>query len=80
MQEEEEEVSRADMTSYFHISIGWSLKRPLRETEEKLDNLDHVHSIGQGISIDSLKVKIGNTVTTMALPTKADAHKAFLEK
>ena len=77
---EEEEVSRADMTPCFHISIGWSRKRPLKEMEEKLDNLDHVQWTGQGISIDSLKVKIGNTVTTMPLPTKVDAHKGFLEK
>ena len=77
---QEEEVSRGDMTPYFHISIGWSLKQPLKETEEKLDSQDRTQSTCQGISVDSAKVKVGNTVTTMALPTKVDAYKGFLDR
>ena len=68
------------MTPYFHISIGWSLKQPLKETEGKLDSQDRTQSICQGISVDSVKVKVGNTVTTMALPTKVDAYKGFLDR
>ncbi len=59
-----------DVSSHFHISIGWSLEPPSKSFIARLEkevNLDN--KIFQ-LNISNIKVKVGNRVTAMSLPSK----------
>ncbi|KAL2374531.1 hypothetical protein BDBG_04313 [Blastomyces gilchristii SLH14081] len=62
-------VAVADYSDYFHISIAWSLTEPSREDKERVASveLDKVKKIG--IPFGSVKLKIGNIVHNLELPT-----------
>lgn len=73
-------ISRDDMSSHFHISIGWLLVQPLKEVEEKLESLGTQRFSDYTLKVNAIKVKIGNAVTTISLLSKMDGFKAFLER
>ncbi len=67
-----------DMSSSFHISIGWTLGAPRQDLRERL------HATGvdfQGIKIDvnTVKVKIGNGITAIPFTTKIENLNKIIE-
>lgn len=70
-------IPKRDTSSCFHISIGWSLKGP--EEEVKLEDMFKEQGIGGTLSIDAIKVKIGNAVTVIPLSSSLDTSSAILE-
>ncbi|KAI9750352.1 MAG: hypothetical protein M4579_006508 [Chaenotheca gracillima] len=88
------EASHPDRSGHFHISIGWMLHEPPPEvvayTSTLLENaqIEGAESVGDGlpqkklsswrIRFESVKVKIGNTVTSVQLPTKAEQGKGVI--
>ncbi len=70
-------TSAPDISSYFHISIGWSLDGP--EEEAKLEDTFKEQDVGGTLSIDAVKVKIGNAVTVIPLSSSLDTSSAILE-
>jgi len=65
------------ISSCFHISIGWSLEGPEEETE--LEYILKKQDISGTLSIDAVKVKIGNAVTVLPLSSSLDTSSAILE-
>ena len=67
-----------DMSSSFHISIGWTLGAPTQGLRERLKTT----SIDlQAIKIDvhTVKVKIGNGITALSLAMKVDNSNKIIE-
>jgi hypothetical protein len=64
-----------DFSTAFHISIGWALEQPTIEAVDLMKTIldDQIlESIKKmTIKVDNVKVKIGNVVTSVALPLKA---------
>jgi U6 snRNA phosphodiesterase len=70
-----ERKTQLDCSSHFHISLGWSLERPSQEMAirtssatvlAKLKTLT-THLVPE---FEAVKVKVGNTVAVVPLPTK----------
>ena len=74
------EVLRTDMSSHFHISIGWLLNQPPVAMEEKLEELGNEQPLGTTLSIDAIKIKIGNAVTSISLSSRLDVSNGILSK
>jgi hypothetical protein len=74
---EKSAIPTPDISSCFHISIGWSLEGPGEEA--KLEDIFKEQDIGGALSIDAVKVKIGNTVTVLPLSSSLDTSSAILE-
>lgn len=70
-------IPTPDISSYFHVSIGWSLEGPMEGA--KLEDIFKEQSIGGTLSIDAVKVKIGNTVIVIPLSSSLDTSSAVLE-
>jgi hypothetical protein len=68
--------------SHFHISIGWSSETPSPEAISHLQSSEVQRLLEEAktfrVSFKDVKVKIGNTVTVIALPTKAGQGKGVL--
>lgn len=60
-----------DLSSYFHISIAWALKAPSQEQVDQLQASDIPDLKDFRIAVKSVKAKIGNTVASFPLFTKA---------
>ena len=65
--------SGPDMTCCFHISIAWSLSPPSRDIFDALENLDTKQILALRVKVNTLKVKIGNAITAIELPTRLEA-------
>lgn len=59
-----------DLSSRFHISIGWSLNPPPADMNLTLKNGTEKHNMTYEFHVSSVKVKIGNGVTAYSLPSK----------
>ncbi|KAI9842290.1 MAG: poly(U)-specific 3'-to-5' RNA exonuclease [Sclerophora amabilis] len=79
--------SHAVYLEQFHVSIGWSLQEPPAEVvafstslaEREEDNPSTVEGFqGWKVRFESVKVKIGNAVTNMDLPTKVEEGKGVI--
>lgn len=60
-----------DLSSHFHISIAWALKAPSQEQIDHLQTLQISNLKDLCISVKAVKAKIGNTVASFPLFTKA---------
>ena len=59
-----------DCSSSFHVSIAWSLEPPSTEMTDRMRSID-TNSLQQvGLTVGSIKAKIGNVITAIALATK----------
>ena len=58
-----------DLSSYFHISIGWTIDNPDGRMKQGLGDLKG-ENIGFGIGVIAVKVKIGNAVTSVSLAVR----------
>lgn len=57
-----------DRSAYFHVSIAWNLSEPDPEWISLVQDIDvDVHIQSLEAVIDAVKVKIGNTVNSIAL-------------
>ncbi len=59
-----------DMSPNFHISIGWMLKAPSQDMVLTLNSVSVEQSAGFQVSVDTVKVKIGNGVIVVPLSSK----------
>jgi hypothetical protein len=58
-----------DCSDSFHISLAWSLKKPSNITINQAVTTDELKPLT--VLFDSVKVKIGNTLTSVPLLSKA---------
>jgi hypothetical protein len=70
-----------DFSSSFHISIGWTLERP---SSHVIDTTNAVINDGASeslkkvpVKVDTVKVKVGNVVTSISLAPKAAEGKTI---
>lgn len=67
-----------DMSSSFHISIGWTLGAPTQGMRERL-NSSGIDSQAIKLNVNTVKVKIGNGITAISLATKIDNSNKIIE-
>ena len=67
-----------DLSSRFHISIGWSLDPPPADMNLTLKNGTGTHNMTYGFHISAVKVKIGNGVTAYSLPSKVETSNGII--
>lgn len=68
-----------DMSSNFHVSIGWTLGDPTQGLNERLDTTG-IDFQNLKVDVNTVKVKIGNGITAVSLATKIDSSNKILEK
>ena len=68
-----------DMSSNFHVSIGWTLGDPTQGLNERL-NTTGIDFQTLTVDVHTVKVKIGNGITAVSLATKIDSSNKILEK
>ncbi|KAL8741267.1 MAG: hypothetical protein Q9184_008406, partial [Pyrenodesmia sp. 2 TL-2023] len=61
-----------DASAHFHVSIGWTLEKPLqgRSEEATVDVLGQA-SLDLELRVQTMKVKVGNGIVVIPLLTKA---------
>jgi len=74
-----EPLEEADMSYNFHISIAWALSGPTEDSKEKLDQASHDFQ-AMKIGINTVKIKIGNSVTSVSLTSKLGTSNAIIKK
>jgi hypothetical protein len=67
--------AQLDCSSHFHVSLGWSLKEPSSEMANRTSSaavLARVKTLTAELvsSFKAVKVKVGNAVTVVPLPTQ----------
>ena len=67
-----------DMSSSFHISIGWTLDAPTQGLRERLKTTGIDFQAIQ-IDVSTVKVKIGNGITAISLAMKVDNSNKIIE-
>lgn len=60
-----------DVSASFHISIGWMLKAPSQDMIMTLNSVSVEQSAEFQVSVDNLKVKVGNGVIAVPFSSKA---------
>lgn len=70
-------------SNHFHVSIGWTLEKPSSELLAQTRSINEEKAIAKGIGemcirFDSVKLKVGNTVKDMVLPTKVQESKGLI--
>ena len=67
-----------DLSSRFHISIGWSLNPPPADMNLTLKNGTGTHNMTYEFHISAVKVKGGNGVTAYSLPSKVETSNGII--
>ena len=67
-----------DMSSNFHISIGWTLGAPTQGLRERLKTTG-IDLQAIKIDVHTVKVKIGNGITAISLAIKVDNSNKIIE-
>ena len=67
-----------DSASPFHISIGWSLSK-LSSESFRIDRLSADQGEGLRVLVDSIKLKVGNEISTFSLKPKKGAVHSFID-
>ena len=72
-----------DFSSCFHVSIAWTLGEPPLEMVERTESVNHTKPLAEAVSklratICSVKLKVGNAVKDIPLPTKAQEGKGVI--
>jgi U6 snRNA phosphodiesterase len=72
-----------DFSGAFHVSIGWTLEQPTIELADAIKAIvdDKVFQNVKRIclKVEEIKVKVGNTVTSIFLPLKATESNGLFE-
>jgi U6 snRNA phosphodiesterase len=70
-----------DFSTLFHISIGWALERPsssvMDHTNSLINNEGFESLRNVPVKVDTLKMKIGNIITSISLAPKAAEGKSI---
>lgn len=74
---------RADFSDCFHVSIAWALEKPSQKMLAQTQSLNEDSVMSKRLAelrlgFDSVKVKIGNVVHDLPLPTKAEEGKGLI--
>ena len=70
-----------DMSSHFHNSIAWTLSPPSQALVKGLDDVSSdLDMQAMAIGVNSVKLKIGNSITSIALEAKVDTTNKIIEK
>lgn len=67
-----------DASSHFHVSIAWSLARPPEESVTWLSSRTD-KDLNFCFTVSSVKVKIGNAVTALALSSKLEISNGIVD-
>ena len=67
-----------DASPSFHVSIGWTLTKPSESLSKKLNHASRDFQ-AMRISVNSIKVKIGNSITSIALASKIATFHTIIE-
>ena len=67
-----------DMSSSFHISIGWALAAPTQEMKQILDRTG-IRFEAIKVGVNTVKVKIGNGITAISLESKIEESNKIIE-
>ena len=70
--------SDVDMSSRFHISIGWTLNAPTQDVRQIL-NTTGISFQAIKVEVNTVKVKIGNGITGISLANKIDDSNKIIE-
>lgn len=70
--------SNTDMSSSFHISIGWTRTQPSPDLVDALNQATGFKEIK--VDIRTVKAKVGNSITSIPLASKVDASNTIIEK
>lgn len=70
--------SDMDMSSSFHISIGWTLSAPTESLRERL-NTTGIDFQAIKVDVNTVKAKIGNGITVISLAKKIDTLNKIIE-
>ena len=68
-----------DASTSFHVSIGWTLTPPSDSSSKNFKHASHDFQ-AMKISVDSVKVKIGNSITSIPLVSKIDTSHTIIER
>ena len=71
-------LNDADMSSSFHISIGWTLAAPTQDMRQMLDTTGTSFQAIK-VAVNTVKVKIGNGITAISLASKIDDNNKIIE-
>ena len=71
-------ANHVDASASFHVSIGWTLTTPSESLLKKLDHASHDFR-AMRISVNSVKIKIGNSITSIPLASKIDTSHTIIE-
>lgn len=66
-----------DISSSFHISIGWTTTLPSQDLVDALDRVADFEVFK--INVRIVKAKIGNNITSIPLAAKVDASNSIIE-
>ena len=67
-----------DASSHFHVSLAWSLAQPPEESVTWLSNRTD-EDFSFCFTVSSIKVKIGNVVTALALSSKLEISNGIVD-
>ena len=68
-----------DVSSSFHISIGWTLGTAIHGLRENL-NTTGIDFQAIRVNVNQVKAKVGNGITAISLATKVDTLNKIIEK
>ncbi|KAI9714230.1 MAG: hypothetical protein M1812_006451 [Candelaria pacifica] len=73
----------ADCSSHFHVSIAWTLEAPSEHLLELTQSPSVMSTLNKEkqalvVEFDSVKLKIGNAVTAISLPTRVEEGKGLI--
>ena len=72
-------AEQSDVSSSFHISIGWSLDEPAESMNEKLDGITDYELSELSLEVNSIKVKIGNAITVISLISEVACSNGIIQ-
>ncbi len=67
-----------DVSSKFHFSIGWVLKAPFQGMMWKLNNVCEDQTTHFQVSVNTVKVKVGNGITAVPLTSIVEASRGII--
>lgn len=74
----DQELDDEDVSSHFHISIGWTLDPPSTGLVERTKSTSLGDIMTLQIPVNAVKVKIGNAINVISLPTKVEEGRGLI--
>ena len=77
-QSQSEQKTDEDLSLHFHISTGWTSHPPSIELVKRTESISLGDIRDSQIPVKAVKVKIGNAITVISLPTKMEEGKGLI--